>query len=537
MSKKLKLKLTEQKEEEKNNLDESFYEDIFNSLSEKTKQAIIRKKEEKANMKEIEESNKERFSKAVEAYKKYAYVKSPEELRKENLYGNALRKASDEYAIPVDELEEALIRESDATDADSASKAEIAAEVKDENPGVTDSQAEQAADIAKTVANNTEADLAIVYVEGELEKELNRSLEKGKIALRKYYEKGRIDKNYYQNILVIGDVGVGKTEKVKAWAKAHGVRLVTFKADSLTIDDIKGIPVGRKEGTDRAEVVNYGTFDVFDAKNENELIVLYLDEYNRAKGFKRAAWFKFMDEHTIQDPTNMATNEKFFPNLLFTVATINPYFLKDESGNTTVTDDEEGVEPLSKAEINRFATTYELSTKDRKFNADQLKYYEKYFVMDTKDIPENAVENARKLALVRKLLQNPNFYFNTTKQISKYKEVGDSFLTPRSLTILLNRCDGTKEDFLRRAVSTVNPENAKMLKTFLSDYTDVPDEANAVWRFWDEFGLDLDELKEDESKEEPKDEEDFGDSGLTGKEEKPVEDNSLYSKLRDRLKK
>ena len=160
-----------------------------------------------------------------------------------------------------------------------------------------------------------------------------------------------------------------------------GVRLVSMKANSLTIDDIKAIPVGEDpDNPGRAKTVSFGTFDIFD---KGDLCVLYLDEYNRADPSKRDAWFKFMDEHTMYDPMNKETGVKFFPNLLFTVATINPYIIDDEGD----TDDEEGVTPLSKAEKNRFADYLHISSRDPGFNKYEKQYYLEYLAQDTADDP------------------------------------------------------------------------------------------------------------------------------------------------------
>ena len=144
-------------------------------------------------------------------------------------------------------------------------------------------------------------------------------------------------------------------------------------------------------------------FDIFD---KDDLCVLYLDEYNRAAASKRAAWFKFMDEHMIYDPMNKETGMKFFPKL-FTIVTINPYIYEDGTS-----DDEEGVTPLSKAEKNRFAAYMHLTSQGgADFNKYEADYFKKLYKRATILDPEDAAENAGRLSIALKLLENPNFFF------------------------------------------------------------------------------------------------------------------------------
>lgn len=449
-------------------------------------------------LEDIIADNNKRFLEAVAAYKRLASVDTYEDLLEENLFDNPLNRVASEYAIGRDKLIELLKEEaSKVMDASKASEEEIAAAIEKTEDEATENQAEKAAEVIKQVDKGTKSDLDIVYVEGDLERSLNASLSVGKRAHNKWVKNGDIDKNGYSNICVVGDVGVGKTERVKAWCRAKGLRLVSFKADSLTIDDIKAIPIGEDpDRPGRAKTVSFGTFDIFD---KDDLCVLYLDEYNRAPAYKRAAWFKFIDEHMIYDPTNKETGMKFFPNLLFTVVTINPYIYEDGT-----TDDEEGVTPLSKAEKNRFASYKTLSTQDANFNKYQLDYYKKYYTNDTRKYPEYADENAGRLSIATSLLENPNFFFNSTRKIKDLHDQDSQFLTPRSLTLLLTRCDGTVKNFLELAPDAIGEENTKVLKTFLKSYKDINDKPNEVWSFWDKFNVKLPkpEAEEEQAAEE-----------------------------------
>ena len=94
-------------------IDSWFYDIILKDIDPEERKKYL-SPEEIEKYKDITEDLKDRFRSAVKTYKIYAYVDSPEDLRRENLYGNAVRKVSEQYAIPVDQLEEALVKEGEA---------------------------------------------------------------------------------------------------------------------------------------------------------------------------------------------------------------------------------------------------------------------------------------------------------------------------------------------------------------------------------------------------------------------------------------
>ena len=481
MKKQLTLKLSKSS-------NESLYDEL-EALSRENSNV----EEAEITMEGIEADNLARFKKAVEAYKKYAAVECKEDLLEENLFRNPLNRVSREYAIGTDTLRDLLKEEaSKMDDADKVPETVIATKIKKEDPEVTSKQAEYAAGEVKDVADNLDSDLGVIYIEGDIEKSLTSSLNAAMRSHNKWTKRKEIDKSGYSNVCIVGDVGTGKTERVKAWAKQNKIELVAFKANSLTIDDIKAIPIGEDpENKGRAKTVSFGTFDIFD---RDKLCVLYLDEFNRAAPHKKDTWFKFIDEHAIYDATDKETGMKFFPNLLFTVATINPYVLSDGS-----TDDEEGVYPLSKAESDRFGDYIELSNQGKDYNKYTAAYFTELYKKDTEKYPEYAKQNAGKLSIALKLLDNPNFFFNDNATISRYHQEGKRFLTSRGLTNLLSKCDGTIENFLYFAPGAVGVENAKMLATFLKGYSNIADKPNEVWSFWDKLGVKT--PKEEEKKE------------------------------------
>lgn len=194
----------------------------------------------------------------------------------------------------------------------------------------------------------------------------------------------------------------------------------------ITMDDIKAIPVGEDpEHPGRAKTVTLSTFDELDV----EPAILFIDEFNRYDFGKRTLLMKFMDEHSLlQD--NAKNGAREFGNFLFTVAAINPYILNAETGET---DDNEGVFPLTSAELNRFLQHPYVDQNSPEFLDYEHKFILKDLKRDTQLFPENAEENAGKVAIANKIFDNAIFTFATRMQIRDAKEQGRTAITPRTL--------------------------------------------------------------------------------------------------------
>lgn len=241
----------------------------------------------------------------------------------------------------------------------------------------------------------------------------------------------------------------------------------------ITMDDIKSIPVGEDpDHPGRAKTVTLSTFDELDI----EPCILFIDEFNRYDTQKRTLIMKFMDEHSLVQDT-AKNGMRYFSNLLFTVAAINPYVIDPE---TNETDDDEGVYGLTSAELNRFLYHPKLDQ-----NAKDFLNYEHTFILkklkrDTQMFPENAEENAGKAAIANALFDSAVFTFATRQQIKAAKARGRTALTPRTLVGYLMRCDGTKEDFLYPMKDALVDTEYKKLEAILSEYKDVNDITNDV---------------------------------------------------------
>lgn len=312
----------------------------------------------------------------------------------------------------------------------------------------------------------------------------------------KALQRGEADK-IGTNLCIVGDVGSGKTERFKAWCRYHNVGYVCYKADEITIDDIKMLPVGEDPNRPGyARLTNLGTFEPLE---QEAPYILYIDEYNRCDPMKRTFWFKLIDEHVITDPDNKQSRQKYLPKMLFAVVTINPYVLG--SGEQS---DDEALSGLTPPELNRLR---QLPLKNN--NVYNLRYFRQYFANDTKLHPEEAAENAGRLSIATALLGNKNFVVVSDDEINQAVQEQIPFLTVRSLKTALWGCDGTVNDFLERAEGYIGTKATKMCATILSDYKDINDKPNEVWKFWDSYGVKVKKPAEDSPTEEE------ADSGIT----------------------
>lgn len=267
-------------------------------------------------------------------------------------------------------------------------------------------------------------------------------------------------------ILFIGEPGSGKTSRINAWAKRHNIALYAVQASTMEEVDLNGPVVmatddqGRKYASRLASV----EFDKLDRPNS----VLFLDEFNRARGTVRGTLLTLINDHRIPDsrePGGMRT----LKNMLFTVAAINPDETTDE------------VQPLGQAEKDRF--------RHIRIENDKL-YWLNYCVKRLTDL-KNAAEAKndsnrvlkfeRKINLIKTLVKNSKFNFDSSADIVKCRDNAawnGVSLNNRNLTKLLDTCDGTKENFLKLWNDFCNNLRKPTVERILQDYQDIEDKAN-----------------------------------------------------------
>lgn len=316
----------------------------------------------------------------------------------------------------------------------------------------------------------------------------------------------------YENVLLIGEAGSGKTARVEQWARDRGVHLVKKLASSMTDGDVGGV-VARDNNTGNTAIrLSTTELDELGAVPNS---VLFLDEFNRAYKSVRGDFLTIINNHTIPDAREPGGIRKL-KNFLFTIAAVNP-----ATGDYNT-------DSLDSAEKSRFRRIYVQA--DPK---STLRYLEKTYSDDARfwkkedDLDEFKRVMGR-LELARKLLGSKLFSFDTAESYEQAadKDPDASPLSPRTLTATLNSCDGTKNSFINRFVSFANAEKLPMIKTILSDYqdvnlddySDVDDKANAA--------LKIDPKKQATKASEPE-EQVF----------KPADNDNLAAKLRAKLNK
>lgn len=322
--------------------------------------------------------------------------------------------------------------------------------------------AEKSAEADKQSAKSA-VDNPIDADNGQIERALNDALATAKRQLR--LPENERD---WPAVLFIGEPGSGKTSRIKAWAARHDINLYGVQASTMEEVDLNGPVVmdqdeqGRKFATRLASV----EFNKLDRPNS----VLFLDEFNRARGGVRGTLLTLINDHAIPDarePGGMRT----LKNMLFTIAAINP----DETSDD--------VEPLGQAEHDRFRHIRVISEKKHWLDYITRRLDHLRDAAEKEGDHEAAFAEERRKALITALVDSPQFAFDETVDIQKAKENelwNKISLNNRNLTKLLDNCDGTKADFLEKWNQFCNNLRKTKAETILQKYTDIEDKANDV---------------------------------------------------------
>ena len=313
---------------------------------------------------------------------------------------------------------------------------------------------EETLDQAIKTAQQTLGDTEIVY-KGDIEQALDQALRTNRRANKR-------GTGEFVSVLLVGHAGVGKTARVKQWCKANGLHLVQKNAQ---IADLGGLYAPNEDKTRAINLPN-GAFDELDEPDT----VLFLDEFNRASSQVRFTLAQLIDEHKIPDATEEGSYH-YFNTLQLVVAAINP---ADYGVYTT--------EPLDVAELNRFRQVHIQPDKFALLNYLN-KFYDEQMKLDIADNDnESYKENEGRKKLANTLLSARDFEFDDGQEIEKLAEAGQSILSPRSLTRALEMSDGTKDEFLQIWNSMCNPTKKADVERILSNYVDVDDKANSVFK-------------------------------------------------------
>lgn len=388
---------------------------------------------EEENMKLIKESKqvvKETFdpdikAKRVAEYRRLAGLSDNDTITESSLDDWALKAAATRNRCSVEDMRECLL----------------------ESVTLTEDTLGQAADQLN----------AEVADKGDIESVLDRVLKVAKRANR------RGQRGDYPNVLLIGEAGTGKSARVRQWAAENGVNLMEVRAAGMDATDIGGAIAPNKEGDTVVRLAST-EFDKLNRPNS----VLFLDEYNRAPREVRTNLLELVNSHVVPDSREEG-GQRFLPNFLFTIAAINP---PNGRYNTDEMDD---------AERSRFRTV-DVTFDPINLNQFLSKRFDK-LADDPDNDEEERLEYIRKKAIANRLLTSKKFSFDTPEDMDTGRDrYGENYkpLNYRSLTLLLDQSDGTKEDILALWPQFVNAGKKRMAEDILSDYVDVDDKANAA---------------------------------------------------------
>lgn len=277
--------------------------------------------------------------------------------------------------------------------------------------------------------------------------------------------------NGFVNVLLTGPAGVGKTSRVKSWARSKNLFLVEEDAKGMDASDIGGAVAPDKETGTKAIKLGTTQFDALDTGGEEgSYAVLFLDELNRAPADVRGSLLTLINDHVVPDPTQ-PNHMRYLKKFLFTIAAINP------GGG------DYNVDTLDAAERSRFYIV-EVTADPRSLLQHLTKVYDEEIAERDVNDPDDAEEihefEGRK-ALAKKLLSSPNFFFDTSEDEEQADEDQTNILNPRSFTQLLDMCDGTKKSLLFHWNRMVNPKKKGMAESILASYKDVENKANKVF--------------------------------------------------------
>lgn len=288
---------------------------------------------------------------------------------------------------------------------------------------------------------------------GQIEKALDKLLKVNRRLVK-------ANSGEFVNLLLIGRAGVGKTAVVTQWAEANGINLIQKDAKSLDPTDLGGIIAKDDLHPGKAVRLSNSEFDKLDVANS----VLFLDEFNRAPQDVRGSLLTLVNNHLIND-ADEDTGVRKLKGFLFTVAAINP----PTAGYNT--------DALDVAERSRFMQKYIEAEPDV-----LLQHLQKRFGKEEQlaDDEEEAKEARGRIRLATALLTNKEFAFDTEEDEERATDADPNapILNPRSFTLCLEACDGTKEDLLAIWNSMCNRDKKPMVQRILADYKDKDDKAN-----------------------------------------------------------
>ena len=309
---------------------------------------------------------------------------------------------------------------------------------------------------------------------GKIERSLQRSLE---VTLRN--RRAGI-KGDFQNVIVSGLAGFGKTAIIKKFCKDHHLNIFECDAKSLDIATVGGIPYPKKDKK-TGEVTQAPINSSYWNGLKDDNVILFLDELNRTSGRIRGSLLTLINEHqlpgTVEDPETgrQIKNVLKFPNILFTVIAINP---ADD-----VFQDNEDLDP---AMVSRNPVIITQDPDIKEFMSHIKTVYDAIAACPNLS-PEDQAVYAGQHEIAKALLTDRGFAFDDADDVrqiylTKGKAPGN-YLNYRTFLALLMRSNGKKDDYIWVIQNESNLSAAKrtMIKNILATYTDKVTTGNKIF--------------------------------------------------------
>ena len=304
-------------------------------------------------------------------------------------------------------------------------------------------------------ARVADAEVEIATDKTTIERELDQSLR------RALWMQKRGVKNNFPNKLFVSMPGAGKTSIIYQWAQENNINIIYKDCKTIDMSSLGGI-LTKPTNPDDHYAGRLGTkeFHVLDQPRS----VLFLDELNRAPANIQGSLLTLIADHTVWDP-NAPNEVRYLPNFLFTIAAINPPSFRDPA-----------LKPLGTAMQRRFKNIHITANP-----METLRWMRRYYgnLIQAEDDPQMLKELKGKLAIAEKVLSDPRFSYDTTKDEDAHAD--DTYwnaTSPATFTDLLENSDGTKEDVLREWNNYCSYEKKDMIEDILGDYKDIDDKAN-----------------------------------------------------------
>ena len=323
-------------------------------------------------------------------------------------------------------------------------------------------------------------------IENALTQTLDRALDDARYALA--------EKNFKANcnVLVKGLPGSSKTATIYNWANMHDCNILYLDAKNPDLQLLtSGGAVVIRTNPEKPTISNAYTSALDDLDRPNS--ILFLDELNRqTREYMRGSLLTLVADRKVAGidetkPEGEQDGTRYFPNLLFTVAAINPF-----------KDSDRGATELNDAEKRRFYYRCLFNSEVKTTKSYIKSYYDdkiKEYVADHPELTAEDIARINSFCLRQwiglNILKHEDFHYTTIDEYMADTTKGQ-IMCQSILTELVDHSRGEKKRMLQdiETWSDLSEEAKVMLKHILDDLV-IPSADAIRAAKGKELGLDL----------------------------------------------